>query len=40
LTVEIADLKRVMQETIKFNLKARDGTPIAQEVMHTIHHVP
>jgi hypothetical protein len=40
LTVEIADLKPVMQQTLKFNLKAADGTAIAQEVMHTIHQVP
>jgi hypothetical protein len=29
-----------MQQTIKFNLKAADGTAMAQEVMHTIHQVP
>lgn len=40
LTVEIADFKPVMEETIKFNLKAADGTPIAQEIMHTVHVVP
>ena len=40
LTVEIADLKPVMQQTLKFNLRAADGTPIAQEVMHTIHARP
>ena len=40
LTVEIADFKPVMQETIKFNLKAADGTPIQQEVMHTVHVIP
>ncbi len=40
LTVEIADFKPVMQQTIKFNLKAADGTAIAQEVMHTIHAGP
>lgn len=40
LTVEIAGLKPVMQQTIKFNLKAADGTAIAQEIMHTIHLVP
>ena len=40
LTVEIADLKPVMQQTLKFNLKAADGTAIAQEVMHTILQVP
>jgi hypothetical protein len=40
LTVKIADLKPVMQQTLKFNLKATDGTAIGQEVMHTIHQVP
>jgi hypothetical protein len=40
LTIEIADFKPVMQQTIKFNLKAADGTPIAQEVMHTVHAIP
>jgi len=40
LTVAIADLKPVMQQTLKFNLKAADGTPLAQEVMHTIHVIP
>jgi hypothetical protein len=40
LTVAIADLKPVMQQTLKFNLKAADGTAMAQEVMHTIHAVP
>ena len=29
LTVAIDDLKPVMQQTIKFNLKAKDGTPLA-----------
>jgi hypothetical protein len=40
LTVEIADFKPVMQQTIRFNLKAADGTPIAQEIMHTVHAIP
>jgi hypothetical protein len=40
LTVQIADLKPVMQQTLKFNLRAADGTAIAQEVMHTIHARP
>jgi len=40
LTVEIADFKPVMQQTIKFNFKAVDGTAIAQEVMHTVHAIP
>ena len=34
------DFKPVMQQTLRFNLKAADGTVIAQEVMHTIHQVP
>jgi hypothetical protein len=40
LTVEIADLKPVMQQTLKFNLKAANGAAISQEVMHTIHALP
>jgi glucose/arabinose dehydrogenase len=40
LTVAIADLKPVMQQSLKFNLKAKDGTPISQEIQHTIHAVP
>ncbi len=40
LTVEIADLKPVMQQSLKFNLIAADGTPIAQEIQHTIHAIP
>lgn len=40
VTVEIADFKPVMQESLKWNLKAADGTSIAQEVQHTIHAIP
>ena len=40
LTVEIADMKPVMQQSLKFVLKAADGTPIAQEIQHTIHAIP
>ena len=40
LTVEIADLKPVMQQSLKFVLKAADGTPLAQEIQHTIHAIP
>jgi len=39
LMLAIADLQPVMQESIKFNLKAKDGTPIAQEIQHTIHAI-
>ncbi len=40
VSVEIADFQPVMSETIKFNLKAADGTPVAQEVLHTVHAIP
>ncbi len=40
VTVEIADFKPVMSETIKFNLTAADGTLVAQELMHTVHALP
>ncbi len=40
LTLEIADLKPVMQQSLKFNLMAADGTPITQEIQHTIHAIP
>lgn len=36
VTVQIADLKPVMQQSLKFNLKAADGTAINQEIQHTI----
>ena len=34
------DLKPVMQQSLKFNLKAADGTAFAQEIQHTIHAIP
>lgn len=40
VTVEIAEFQPVMQQTIRWNLKAADGTPVAQEVMHTVHALP
>ena len=40
LKLAIADFKPVMQEAIKFKLKAQDGTTIAQEIQHTVHAVP
>ena len=40
VTIQIADFRPVMSETIKFNLKAADGTPVAQEVLHTVHAIP
>jgi hypothetical protein len=38
--VQIADFKPAMSEIIRFNLTAADGTPVAQEVLHTIHAIP
>jgi hypothetical protein len=40
VTLQIADLKPVMQQQIKFSLKAKDGAAINQEIQHTIHVVP
>jgi hypothetical protein len=40
VTLEVADLKPAMSQTIRFNLKAADGTAVAQEIMHTIHEIP
>jgi len=28
-----------MEQSIKFNLKAKEGTPISQEIQHTIHQI-
>ncbi len=40
VTLQMADFKPVQQLIIKFLLKARDGTPIEQEVAQTIHVLP
>jgi hypothetical protein len=40
VTLQITDLKPVMEESIRFSLTAADGTPIEQEIQHTIHSVP
>jgi hypothetical protein len=40
VTLGIADFKPVMQQSIKWDLKAKDGTPIAQEIQHTVHEIP
>jgi glucose/arabinose dehydrogenase len=40
VTLAIADFKPAMSETIRFNLKAADGTAISQEIQHTVHAVP
>ena len=38
--LEMPDLKPVMQMLIRFRIKAADGTPISQEIWHTINKVP
>ena len=40
VALAIADLQPEMSETIRFNLKAADGTAVAQEIQHTIHAIP
>jgi hypothetical protein len=40
VTLAITDFKPVMQQAIKWDLKAKDGTPVAQEIQHTVHEVP
>jgi hypothetical protein len=40
VTLQIADLKPVMQQSISFDIKAKDGTPINQTIQHTIHVLP
>lgn len=40
VTLTIADLKPVMQQSLKWDIKAKDGTSIAQEIQHTIHELP
>jgi hypothetical protein len=40
VTLSINDFKPVMQQSLKWDLKAKDGTTVAQEVQHTVHEVP
>ena len=40
VSLTIEDVRPVMQQAIKWDLKAQDGTPVAQETQHTIHVVP
>jgi mono/diheme cytochrome c family protein len=40
ITVAIDDLRPADQMLLKFKVKAQDGTPIVQTVMHTVHVVP
>jgi hypothetical protein len=40
VTLGVSDIRPVMQQSIKWDIKAADGTPIQQEIQHTIHVVP
>ena len=40
VTLKIGDIKPVMQQSIKWDIKAKDGTQIAQEIQQTVHEVP
>lgn len=40
VTLQIAGLKPVMEQSISFDIKAKDGTPINQTIQHTIHVLP
>ncbi|HKS35775.1 MAG TPA: hypothetical protein VJW76_01200, partial [Verrucomicrobiae bacterium] len=40
VTLTIEDLRFAAVEVIRFNLKAKDGTPVQSEVQHTIHAIP
>ncbi|HVY71071.1 MAG TPA: heme-binding protein, partial [Verrucomicrobiae bacterium] len=40
VTLQLQDVRKVMQQQIKFGIKAKDGTPINQEIQHTINIVP
>lgn len=39
VTLTIDDIRPVMQQSIKWDLKAADGTKISQEVQHTVHEL-
>jgi hypothetical protein len=40
VTLEIPDLKPVMQMLVKVRLKAADGSPLSFDLYHTIHRLP
>jgi hypothetical protein len=40
VTLELADVRPVMQMNVKYNLKAADGAPIKSEIYSTINKVP
>ena len=40
LTIQIADLKAVMQQSIKYKIATADGTTVSGELFHTINVEP
>ena len=40
VTLSVENLRPVMQQSIKWDVKAADGTKVAQEIQQTIHEVP
>lgn len=38
--LQIEDLRPAMQQAIKWDIQARDGTKVAQEIQQTLHEVP
>ena len=40
VTLTIEDLRPVNQQSLKWDIKAADGTSIAQEIQETIHEIP
>ncbi len=40
VTLEIPDLKPVMQMLVRVRVKAADGSPVSMDLFHTIHRVP
>lgn len=40
VTLKIADLKLANNQSLKWDLKAKDGTSVAQDIQHTIHEIP
>lgn len=37
VVLEIPSLKPVMQMSVKYSIKAGDGTPVSGEILHAIH---
>ena len=40
VTLKIEDLKLANNQSLKWDIKAKDGTAVAQEIQQTIHEIP